>query len=151
MAETCVACKINPASVYARVANKNTGALSGPAPLCEECLNRISQTRNVEIVSKISEPEPEVRQPAPQEDEVAETPEYLRKIRKIYTWINGFGQLHIVLVCIFALIALFLFVSRLPLYGAIALGAAVSSVVNAIVCHILCLAVEAVDDYLMGK
>lgn len=151
MAETCAACKTNPASVYARVANKNTGALSGPAPLCEECLNRISQARNVEIVSKISEPEPEVRQPAPQEDEVAETPEYLRKIRKIYTWINGFGQLHTVLVCIFALIALFLFVSRLPLYGAIAVAAAVSSVVNAIVCHILCLAVEAVDDYLMGK
>ena len=151
MAETCAACKINPASVYARVANKNTGALSGSVPLCEECLNRISQARNVEIVSKISEPEPEVRQPAPQEDEVAETPEYLRKIRKIWRWINGFKELNSVLICIFALIALFLFVTRLPLYGAIALAAAVSSVVNAVICHILCLAVDAIDDYLMGK
>lgn len=66
MPKNCVICKTNPAELTAKIKNKETGEFSAAIPLCEECLNRISKTRQVEIIPDASAlPTPKVAGPAP--------------------------------------------------------------------------------------
>ena len=97
MPQTCIVCKTNPATVSARVANKETGEFSPPVPLCEECLNKVSKTRKVEIVSDHAPAPAPIPKPvdpvpinaAPVSDNLTKKKSHLTKIAAVIVILAG--------------------------------------------------------------
>lgn len=149
MSKTCAVCKTNPASVVVRIADKDTNTFSNPVPVCESCANRISKARQMEVVQRIAQ-EPEQTPPAPESapSDADSPPCYRQNIRSLITWFEGLRGVNVVLALVFVIAAFPLFQYVSPFIGGISIGAAVSSVIGAIICHLLYLAVDAVDEYL---
>lgn len=149
MPKTCAVCKTNPASIVVRIADKDTNAFSNPVPVCESCANRISKARRIEVAQRIS-PEPEQESPDPISvpSEAESLPAYRQNIRSIITWLDGLRGFNVAVACISMIVAIVLFQNAGAVQGGIAVGATVSSALWAVICHLLYLAVDAVDEYL---
>lgn len=153
MENKCAACKNAEAEVTARVADRETGAMSNPVPLCRDCFARISKTRKTEIVKEMI---PETKA-ADKKQNAAETetageeeenvPLYLKNIEKIDSIFDAFKGIMVavsVLFCIFTVISF----ANESEFALASLGILVSAVFMAIFFHVLHLAAEAIKNYL---
>ena len=140
------------------VADESSGAFSSPVPVCEDCFHKLSKIRVVKIIESsnpvylkgtiLSPHKTTVTSIAPAPQTALNQRAYRQNIRSIITWLDGLRGFNFVFAIISLIAAIVLFQSGGAIYGGIAVGVTVSSALWTVVCHLLYLAVDAVDEYL---
>jgi hypothetical protein len=158
MPKTCVVCKKEESVMMVSVADESSGAFSSPVPVCEDCFHRLSKVRVVKIVESsnpaylkgtvLSPHKTTVTSVAPAPQTALNQRAYRQNIRSIITWLDWLRGVNIAVAIISLIVAIVLFQNKGPIYGGIAVGVTVSSALWTVVCHLLYLAVDAVDEYL---
>ena len=158
MPKTCAVCKKEESIMMVSVADESTGAFSNSVPVCEDCFHKLSKIRVVKIIESsspayhkgtvLSPHKTTVTSVAPAPQTALNQRAYRQNIRSIITWLDGLRGFNVAVACISMIVAIVLFQNAGAVQGGIAVGATVSSALWAVICHLLYLAVDAVDEYL---
>ena len=153
MPKNCVVCKTNPAELFAKIQNRETGEFSAPVPLCKDCCAKITKTRQIEIVSDIIEKSTDSTTAHTDADAAQKIEErlplYQNNVKKLVSLFDSLFSFTITvfIIGIIAFVAL-LVTGASEVLRWFSLYLIISCIPAAIALHILHLAAEAIDDYL---
>jgi len=147
----CALCKTNPSVAMVRIADKETGELLDPVPLCNNCLIRVSKARHVETVSGSNlsiEAQTAVRESQQSRSVSKSTPYYMQNLRKLCSIFEALRGISIVLLII-GIIGAFVgyTVAHSVMVGTISISVAFASIAGILHHHILLLIFDAIEDY----